>query len=145
MSFRECLYKSAKLYCVLVTLITAAIFIIGTAFAPNVRFGYASMISPFKFAALSILPTFVMVSKKELSMVQFIIRKVLQLVIIEGEILLCLWELAGEGLLVFVAISVFVVFVLANVISAAGDWLMAKRLTRELKNLRKNAERSSNL
>lgn len=145
MSFRECLYKSAKLYCVLVTLITAAIFIIGTAFAPDARFGYASMASPLKFAALGILPTFVMVSEKELSAVQFMIRKTLQLVIVECEILFCLRELADEGLLVFVAISVFAVFILANVISSAGDWLTAKRLTRELKNFRKIAEGSSSL
>lgn len=140
MSFRECIYKSVKLYCVLVTLITAAIFVMGTALAPDARFGYESMISPLKYAALGVLPTFVMVSEKEFSMVEFIIRKVFQLAIIECEILFCLRELAAEGLLIFVAISVLVVFVLANAISAAGDWLMAKRLTRELGDFRKNAE-----
>lgn len=145
MSFKEILYKSLTIFFVLVTCITAGIAILGSLLDPGARFGYSSYFSPFIFAALSIITNLLMYSKNELSNKQIIFRKLLQLLVIEAEvvgvaILSPLIPTERGEIIIGLAICVFVIFIIVNLISIFSNYLSAKQLTKELAEFRRNAE-----
>lgn len=145
MSFKEILYKSLTIFFVLVTCITAGIAILGSLLDPGARFGYSSYFSPFIFAALSIIPNLLMYSKNELSNKQIIFRKLLQLLVIEAEvvgvaILSPLIPTERGEIIIGLAICVFVIFIIVNLISIFSNYLSVKQLTKELAEFRRNAE-----
>lgn len=143
MSFKEILHKSLIAYFVLVTCITAGIMILGVLFDPDAKFGYTAFASPFIFAALGVLPNLVMYSSKELSNKQIILRKIIQLVFIEAEVL-CVCIISPNipteraEVITGLIISVLVIFLLANFIIIANDYFSAKKLTKELMLYQKN-------
>ncbi len=143
MSIKEILYRSIMIYFILVTCITAGIAILGTAFDPDARFGYSAFASPFIFAALGVIPNLLMYSSKELSDKQIILRKIIQFAVIEVEVVgLCIMSpvIHTEKVEVItgVIISVFVIFILANLISIMNNYFSAKQLTKELMQFQKN-------
>lgn len=145
MSFKEILYKSLTIFFILVTCITAGIAILGSLLDPGARFGYDSYFSPFIFAALGIIPNLLMYSKNELSNKQIIVRKAIQLVIIEAEvvtvaILSPLIPTERSEIVIGLAICVFVIFIVVNLIGIFSNYLSAKQLTKELAEFRRNAE-----
>lgn len=143
MSFKEIVYKSITVYFVLVTCITAGIAILGTFLDPEAQFGYSSYFSPFIFAALGIVPNLLMYSKNELSNKQIILRKILQLLIIEAEvvgvaILSPMIPTERGEIIIGLAICVLVIFLVVNLISIFSNYLSAKQLTKELAEFRRN-------
>ena len=87
MEFKRFIVNKLILFFMLSTLITVAISLIGSAFDPEGRFGYASLLVPIEYAALCMLPTLVLWSKRELSPKQLLVRKAIMLVLIEAVIL----------------------------------------------------------
>ena len=59
MGFKRFIVNKLILFFMLSTLITASVAIIGSAFDPDGRIGYPSMLSPIIYAALCLLPTLV--------------------------------------------------------------------------------------
>ncbi len=59
--------------------ITAAMALIGTTSVPEARFGYEAFWSPLLFGAIASLPLFVYYSRRELSVLQTLLRSVLPL------------------------------------------------------------------
>ncbi len=59
----------------IVTLINIAMFILGSIFRPDQRFGYEVLIAPLIYGVLSLIPYIIMYSKKELTIKQLYIRQ----------------------------------------------------------------------
>ena len=83
MQGKELLSKMFRNYFVLVTLINAVIFVSGSIAQPDARFGYSVFIMPLIYALAGILPQAVMYSRRELSIKEVLIRKFIQLLLIE--------------------------------------------------------------
>lgn len=137
MQGRELLAKMFRTYFVLVTLINVAICVSGSITQPDSRFGFSVFILPLVYALAGILPQVVMYSRHELSIKEVLLRKFVQLLLIE---LVVNGIILGENALrpeytffvKTVSICVVIVFVLANAISWIMDCAFAKKLTREL-------------
>ena len=137
MQGKELLSKMFRNYFVLVTLINVVIFVSGSIAQPDARFGYSVFIMPLIYAFAGILPQAVMYSKRELSMKEVLLRKFIQLLLIE---LLVNGIILGENalrpeftdFLKTISICVVLVYVFANIISWVLDSASARTLTREL-------------
>lgn len=145
MHLKEMLMRTLMTYFVLVTCITAAMLILGTAFDPAARFGYDAYFSPLFFAALGVLPEIVMYSSKELSAKQIWLRKGMQLILIETEIMTVSIlspniHTEDPRISAGLFISVPVIFVTADLIRLLNSALSARKLTRELIQFQKNRQ-----
>lgn len=87
MSLREALYQAARTYCILVTLITMAILVLGETFDAGETFSYDVFLSPLVFALVGAAPELVMVSREELSRRAYVCRRVAQFALIEAGVL----------------------------------------------------------
>ena len=142
MEFKRFLINKLILFFMLSTLITVAISFIGSAFDPEAQFGYRDMLVPIEYAALCMLPTLVTWSKRELSPKALLIRKAIMLVLIEGVILFIAFtsdviDTSRIGVVLAIAGSVIVIFVLANLFVWLKDAAEAKKLNRELEAFQK--------
>lgn len=143
MSMKEILYRSFMMFFILVACITAGIAILGTALDPDASFGYSAFASPFIFAALGVLPNLFMYSSKELSDKQIILRKMIQLAVIEAEVLgVCIISpmirTEKAEVVIGVIISVLVIFIFVHLVSIMNHYFSAKQLTKELMQFQKN-------
>lgn len=141
MSFKEIVYKSITIYFILVACITAGIAIVGTILDPEAQFGYDELFSPFIYAALGIIPNLLMYSKNELTNKQIILRKVIQLAVIEAEIvgvalLRSLASIERPETIIAMAVSVLVIYLLVNLIAILNSYFSAKELTKDLERYR---------
>lgn len=124
-------------YFMLVTMILAVMMILGTHFMPDVRFGYEVFATPLEYAAWGTLPNLVMYAKKELTLKQFLIRKLIQLVLVEIIVINVAippqmmntgkMEVAGA-----LAVGILVVYIFTHLIEWFQNYTMAKRMTEEL-------------
>jgi hypothetical protein len=71
----------AESYFISVTLINIAIYATGMIFRPEQKFGYEAFLSPLLFGLLTVLPTVIMYSPKELTIRQLLFRKAIQLLL----------------------------------------------------------------
>ena len=109
---------------------------------PEERFGYSVFILPLIYALAGLLPQVVMYAKHELSVKEVILRKFIQLLLIE---LLVNGIILGENalrsayteFLKTISICVVLVFIMANIISWIMDSASAKKMTRELEEFQK--------
>lgn len=143
MEFKRFLVNKLILFFMLSTLITVAIFLIGVMFDADARFGYQAFLAPIEYAALCMLPTFVTWSKRELSPKQMLLRKTLMLVLLEAEILFFAFtsdviDTARAEVVLVIAGSVLVIFVLVNLFLWLKDSAEAKKLNRDLESFQKN-------
>ena len=144
MSLKEFLLRQLRLFFILTTLITVAIWVLGSVFDPGASFGYEAMLSPLSFAGVCILPGLVMYSKRELTNREMMIRKGIQLLLIEAVVLGIAFRspyIASENPRVAagLALSVLIIYVLANGIQWLQGTMEAKRLTEDLKLLQERA------
>ena len=142
MQGKELLSKMFRNYFVLVTLINAVIFVSGSIAQPDARFGYSVFIMPLIYALAGILPQAVMYSRRELSIKEVLIRKFIQLLLIEflvNGIILGEDVLRPENtdVLKTISVCVILVYVFANIISWGLDSVSARMLTRELAEFQK--------
>lgn len=130
---KERIREIAGSYFISVTLINIAIFATGMLFRPEQRFGYEAFLSPLIFGALTLIPTVIMYSRRELTVKQLLLRKGIQLlldiVIVVGAIF------AGnevnretETAALGVAASIVLVFGAVHGI----EWLLERRTARDL-------------
>ena len=150
MGFKRFIVNKLILFFMLSTLITAAIAIIGASFEPKAAVGYRSMLTPIGYAALCMLPTLVTYSKRELSAKAMLLRKALMLVLLEGVMMIIVFtsRVIDKGdvkVVLTIAGSVLVIFVLANLFVWLKDSAEAKKLNRELENFQKLHENKEEL
>ena len=137
MEFKRFLINKLILFFMLTTLITVAVVLTGSAFDPEARFGYKEMLIPIEYAALCMLPTLVTWSKRELSLKALLARKALMLVLIESVILFIAFtsdviNTSRIEVVLVIAGSVLVIFVVAHLFMWLKEAAEAKRLNRDL-------------
>lgn len=138
MSFKVFLTRCLMEYFVITTCITAATAILGLTLDPTARFGYESFFSPLIFGFVSLVPSVVTYSHKELSFQQTLIRKALHVTVLEA-------MLTGFGFWAgilqdpvdasFFALTVFIVYIAVNLISWKLDQKDANEINKTLKSL----------
>ena len=137
MSFREFLKSAVKTYFVLVTLIVFATYLLGMIFRPDAELTYEAFLSPLIYGLLGVIPAFLMYSKKELTVGQLLWRKALQLVCIEAVLVFFgfgarVLSRDNLSLVLSFMLSVFVIFVLAHLITYILDKEQARQLNKAL-------------
>ncbi len=140
---KERLIETAKYFFISTVLINGAMFVCGTAFAPEQRFGYEILIYPLIYGFLACIPSFVMFTSRELTVKQTLIREAVQLVIIVGIIEMVVFggQFAGYGAeAVAVAACVVLVYAAAVLIRYKLDVKTARQMTDQLKALQKSVE-----
>lgn len=134
---KEFVIDCVRSFFAVVTMITAAMFILGFLFAPEEQFGYEVFLFPLIYGTLGTLPNLVMYSKRILTIKEVIIRKVLQLLLIEAMIIVFIFGFSrGRAqepeVIAGVAISVFVIYVLCTIIDWLQNYFTAKHMTEDL-------------
>ena len=134
---REFIGSILNTYFTLVTLISVFMLIFGMRFYPDESFGYTAYAFPLIYAACGILPEVVMYSKRELSVVEFVIRKVIQLALIEVLVLFAVFggrELFTEekGVVVVTGVGIFVIYIVSHVVDWIQKSLSARKMTEDL-------------
>lgn len=143
MSFRAFLRRCLLEYFVITTCITAVTAVLGLVLEPTAKFGYEAFFSPLIFGLVSLIPSLVTYSSKELSLRQTLIRKALHLIVLETTLVIFgFWAggLRGADVALF-ALTVSVVYLLVNIISWALDGKAAAEINMALKSLQDTAER----
>lgn len=126
-------------YFTLVTLITAAILLLGLYMEPEAEFGYSAFAEPLILAACGTLPCVVMISRHELTLKAYMLRKIMQLILIE---LLVIWVSGArieDGSALQFAISILVIFLCAHGISWLQECYAARQMTADLIRLQEKA------
>ena len=83
MSLKAFLKRCLMEYFIITTCVTAAIAILGLSLDPAAKIGYEGYFSPLIFGLVSLIPSIVTYSRKELSFHQTLIRKFLHLTLLE--------------------------------------------------------------
>ncbi|MDE6906368.1 MAG: hypothetical protein K2P76_15850 [Lachnospiraceae bacterium] len=146
MSFKLFLKSICTTYFIIVTLINLSTFALGTIYRPEERFGYDAFLVPLVYAFLGIFPMCVMYSKKEMTLVQVLVRKMIQLILLEALLLgfgFGYTNLSKDNIeqMVSFVLAVFAVFLLVHVISFALDVQQARQMTLDLLNYQKGTNR----
>ena len=141
MSFKQFFIEKLSLFFMLTTLITIAIFVIGSAFDADARFGYAAMLTPLRYAACCVLPTFVTYSRRELKKKELIARMALELVLIEAVMLFFAFtspviDTNRVSVVLVIAGSVLIIYIMARLFSWLRESAEAKVLNEDLRRFR---------
>ena len=142
MEFRRFLVNKLILFFVLSTLITVAVSLIGTAFDGDAKLSYDTLLMPILYAALCLLPTFVTWSRRELSPKQLLLRKAIMLILLETVILFIAFKSSVIDtrriqVVIVIAGSVLVIFVLTHLIMWLKDSSEAKKMNLDLEEFQK--------
>ncbi|WP_027218557.1 DUF3021 family protein [Butyrivibrio fibrisolvens] len=130
-----------------VTLINLAMLILGKLLEPEQVFGYEAFMYPLIYGLIGTIPSIVIRDKKELSVKQELIRKMMNMLLIIVLMLAFMFggreitsELiaAAEG----VAISIVIIFVMVNLIIWWFDLKTAKDMTEDLLKYQEKQENS---
>ena len=138
MSFKVFLKKCLMEYFIVTTCVTAAIAILGLSLDPAATFGYEAYFSPLLFGLISLVPSLITYSRKELSFRQTLIRKVLHVIVLEAALLafgFCTGILHGAAAAFSFGLTVFAVYLAVNLISWQLDKKDAGEINRTLKSL----------
>lgn len=138
MNFKTFLKRCLLEYFIITTCVTAATAILGLILDPTAKFGYESFFSPLIFGLVSLVPSFVTYSHKELSFRQTLIRKVLHVTVLEAMLIgFGFWAgiLHAPADASFFALAVFIVYITVNLISWKLDQQDASEINKTLKSL----------
>lgn len=145
MTKKEFAIKLLNMFFIVTTLITIVMGVMGLIWERDRLLTYEVMFSPVIIGFISVLPSIVMYSKKELTLRQLVIRKVLHLFLLEIELIafskiMGIWnEVIG---LPFV-ISILIVAVLVQVFLWLVGVQRANTITNELKTFQKEYRRNN--
>ena len=134
---KELLNDMIYTYFMLVTMIAGVMAVLGMRFVPDASFGYEAFVTPLEYAVYGTLPNVVMYARQELTRKQFMVRKMMQLVLIEVIVIAValparIWEEKNMELIVSLGISIFAVFILTHLIEWFQNYTSAKQMTEEL-------------
>ena len=137
MTFKAFLKRCLMEYFVITTCVTAAIAVLGQSLDPEASFGYDAFFSPLVFGFISLIPSVVTYSRKELSLRQARQRKALYVLVLETVLLVFgFWAgiLHGFYDAFFFALTVLTVYLAVNVI----NWRLDKKDAGEINKLIKS-------
>lgn len=152
MTVKDFIVSRIRLFFFLTVMILLAQSIVGTVAEPGVslHIRYIDLLSPLYMAGLCTLPTVVTYSKKKLSIKQVLIRHAIQLVLIEGVIMLISFtspSIDTKRLEVIFLIGgiVLVIYVLAVLMMWLGQVSESKKMTAQLHVLQQSADSDSQM
>lgn len=130
---------------VVVTLVNAAMYILGSLYMGDQTLTYDAFLSPLLIGAGSVLTNLLLYSKKELSIWQMLFRKFLQLVCIEIMLSYLIFGSVSEirnhsSLYISFCVSVCVIYIATCVIQWCIDLIEANKLTDDLRVFQKEYE-----
>lgn len=134
---KEFLADCIRTFFTVVTLINIAMFLMGVSMMPDVKFGYEGFIIPVIYGLAGTLPNLAMYSTRELNTGELMMRKILQFILTEANVLFVMFFNSSEEdrpvwLIGTVVLCIFVVFVLATLCDWLQNYLSAKQLTEDL-------------
>ncbi|WP_429142320.1 DUF3021 family protein [Anaerotaenia torta] len=138
MSFKVFLKRCLMEYFIVTTCVTAAIAVLGLSLDPTARFGYEGFFSPLIFGLISLVPSFVTYSRRELSLRQALVRKVFHVIVLEAMLIAFgFWTglLHSPAESSFFGLAVFAVYIAVNLISWLLDKKEADEINKTLKSL----------
>lgn len=126
-----------------VALINVLMCLLGKILLPELRFGYEAFIVPVIYGLVGTLPNLVMYSRRELKIGELMVRKVLQLILIEVLVFFVAFyntteETKSVEVMASTVAGVFIVYVLATLVGMLENFLSAKQMTEDLKQFQKN-------
>lgn len=137
MSGKEFWKSVLMTYFMIVTLVNVANYVLGSLLNPGQQFGYEAFLVPLSFGFIGVIPEVIMYSKKELTVKQFWIRKVLHFISVLAIVFFIGYgvqninEAPIEQTLMF-GLSVVVIYVLVNVFMIILNTSEAKKLDKLL-------------
>ncbi|MBQ1546608.1 MAG: hypothetical protein IIZ59_03655 [Clostridia bacterium] len=137
MTIKEFVLSRFQLFFFLTTMILAAEYIIGVVAAPDQVLHNKDLLAPIAAAGLCIVPTCVTYFKNEPTLKQYLVRLMIQLVLIE---IVMLTAVNPEGFMegdevkfyVVISVTVLVIYIFAVMVMYYMNYLQAKSLTSEL-------------
>ena len=140
----QILKNTAGNYFITVTLVNIVIFLLGTIFRPDERFGYEAYLSPLIYAAVAFIPLLafsLLSSGRELTMKQMLLRHILEIIALE--VILIFFGFGTESLtaeniplIAAFALSVLSVYALVTLISWVLDLRTARLINNDLEQFR---------
>lgn len=145
MQGKELIRDMINTYFMLATMILAVMTVLGMYFMPDVRFGYEAFGTPLIYAAYGTLPNIIMYAKKELTMKQYLIRKTIQLMLVEIIVIAVVVpaeviEAGQTEVVISLAISILMIYILTHLIEWFQNSVEAKRMTEELMSFQRKYE-----
>lgn len=144
MTFKEFIIKNMQVFFFLVTMILLAEIIMGMALDSGRALKYSDLFTPVITAGLCMIPACVTYSKKELTLRQLLIRKAIQLLLIEGVVLTltALSTVMSHEPLIFILMGAvtLVIYLLSNLFLWVQQNAQSKKMTEQLKALQNEAE-----
>ena len=133
MSFRQFLVKRLILFFMLTTLITIAVYVLGSLYDSDARFGYEALLTPLFFAGCCVLPSLVTYSSRELRPREWILRVALQFVLTEAIVLALacqsiVIDTSRPAIVLGIAGSVLIIFLLVLMLSWLFNSAEAKQV-----------------
>ena len=142
MSIKEYGKSMLQDFFVITTFVNIVMFVLGSIYRSEVTFSYEILLLPPLYGFLGTIPSWILYSKKELSTRQIVVRKILQVMVLE--LILILVIFGGESMskedipeITALAISVFLVYVLVSIVSWLLDVRTAKAVMKELSEYQK--------
>ncbi len=137
---KQMLINLANSYFITVTFINLVIYLLGSIFRPEQRFGYSAFLSPLIYGLVAFIPLAVsalLSSGKELTCRQLVFRKIAELAAIEAVLLFFGFgteNLTSNNKLLIVcfALSVFYIYAMVTLISWRLDVRTARRINVDL-------------
>ncbi|MBQ6332551.1 MAG: hypothetical protein IJI34_07310 [Clostridia bacterium] len=152
MTVKDFIVSRIRLFFFLTVMILLAQSIVGTVAEPGVslHIRYIDLLSPLYMAGLCTLPTVVTYSKKKLSIKQVLIRHAIQLVLIEGVIMLISFtspsiDTKRPEVIFLIGGIVLVIYVLAVLMMWLGQVSESKKMTAQLHVLQQSADSDSQM
>ncbi len=138
MTFKAFIIHRLSLFFMLTTLISLAIFIIGSAFDPGAKLSYEDLLTPVTYAACCVLPTFATYSRRELSAKEMLPRMLIEVAMIEAVMLFLAWrspviDTGRPSVILTISGSVFIINVLARIYSWLRDSARAREINADLR------------
>lgn len=136
MSFKAFLKRCLMEYFIITTCVTVAIAVLGLSLDPTAKLGYEAYFSPLIFGLVSLVPSLITYSRKELSFRQALVRKVLHVIVLEAMLIAFgFWAgvLHGATDASFFGVTVFLVYLAVNFISWQIDKKDASDINKTLK------------
>ncbi len=150
MTVKDFIVSRIRLFFFLTVMILLAQSIVGTVAEPGVslHIRYIDLLSPLYLAGLCTLPTVVTYSRKKLSVKQVLIRHAIQLVLIEGVMMLISFmspsiDTKRPELILLIGGTVLVIYVLAVLMMWLGQVTESKKMTAQLHTLQQSADSDS--
>lgn len=137
MDFKRFVLDKLYLFFMLTTLITVAVYVLGSVYDPGASFGYGAFMSPIVYAACCVIPTFVTYSEREMKPRELLGRMAIELILIEAVVLFISFRSRAidtdkSSVVLALVGSVLVIYVLAALISWLKDSAEAKKLNADL-------------